>query len=497
MNRKENKKFIISQLFVLIIVVVVASILRSYNFPYRYSLGVETVRDAVIGIEGAREVQFPLTGSFSSLGSFTFGPLYAYQLILATLLIRTAYAPWIYLSLISIFYVIVIYKIGLLLQSRTLGLLMAFFAAVSPAQIISATHLTSHNVTNIFAVLAIYIFIKIIKEKSSYWRSVLLGLTIGTGMNLHYQMAGLLMLPLLIFLNKPKNYLHFLASVAGVCITFVPLLFFELNNHWFNIRNMIDYLQFGRTKIYVPNRWLFYVRDFWPGFWADAFGIPTFFSKAIIVVFIVITAIQAFQRKLSRPYILLLIVFVVNFISLRYYWGPRFYGYLNFLRPFIFLFTASTLLLFTRSVMGRISVLAIILLMLYFSYPRIISELAPDSFSQEMYHQMEIVEKTLGKGTYHVFGCYHSNQGGNESKTFSLSFIADIRQKASGPDLKIGLLGDDCTDAARFTYPKLTDSGLVDLSKTSEEHLKRGGWEKITFRSLYDANARWWVKNDL
>ncbi|MBI3576731.1 glycosyltransferase family 39 protein [Candidatus Gottesmanbacteria bacterium] len=483
--------------FFLFLILLLACVLRLYNFPYRYSLGVETVRDAVIGIEGARELQMPLTGSFSSLGPFTFGPLYAYQLIIATLIFRSLYAPWIYLTLISILYVVVIYKIGTLLEGPALGLLVATFAAVSPAQIISATHLTSHNVTNIFTVLAIYIFLKILKEKTSSWWNFLLGLVIGTGMNLHYQMAGLLVLPLLIFVSKPKNYVRLFACGAGVFVTFLPLLFFDLNNHWFNVRNMIYYFRFGKNMIYIPNRWLFYVRDFWPGFWADAFGIPTILAKAIMIIFLIVTAVQVAQKKLSRPYLLLLIALLVNFVLLRYYWGPRFYGYLNFLRPFVFLGTASTFLFLAKNMLGRIAMFLMVVLMLYLAAPRIISELAPDGLSYDMYRQMAEVEKKLGKGRYKTFGCYHSNQARNESKSFSLAFIADLHQQWSGPDKNIGLIANDCTDPTRLTYPPLTDGGIVDLSGASEEKLKRGGWEAITFRGIYDANARWWLKNDL
>ena len=63
-------------IYLLCIILGIAIFLRFYNFPYRYSLGEETVRDAVIGIEGARELQLPLTGAFSSLGPMGFVGVY-------------------------------------------------------------------------------------------------------------------------------------------------------------------------------------------------------------------------------------------------------------------------------------------------------------------------------------------------------------------------------------------------------------------------------------
>jgi len=139
------------QFYILLGIILLGTFLRFYNYPYRYALGEETIRDAVIGIEGARQLQFPLTGSFSSLGPFTFGPWYAYQLIIFYLIFPSVYSPWIYLSIISVLYIFIIYKVGKILNGEFFGLVIAFLTAISPAQIISATHLTSHNNTNLFA----------------------------------------------------------------------------------------------------------------------------------------------------------------------------------------------------------------------------------------------------------------------------------------------------------------------------------------------------------
>src|SRR3989344_6988296 len=265
------------QFYIFLAILLLGAILRFYNYPYRYSLGEETIRDAVIGIEGARELQFPLTGSFSSLGPFTFGPWYAYQLIIFYLAFPYEYSPWIYLSIISILYIFIMYKIGKILGGDNFGLILSFITAISPAQIISATHLTSHNNTNLFAALSIWIFLILLLKNKSKWWNLLLGFVLGVGMNLHFQMGGLLMLPVALFLYKRK-FLNFVYSGLGVIISFIPMLVFEMNNHWFTTRNLFFYLTEGKNAIYVPNRWLFYVRDFWPSFWSDALGVPVWFG---------------------------------------------------------------------------------------------------------------------------------------------------------------------------------------------------------------------------
>lgn len=311
------------QHYLLFLIILLGAILRFYNYPYRYSLGEETVRDAVIGIEGARQLQFPLTGSFSSLGPFTFGPWYAYQLIIFYLISPFVYSPWLYLSIISVAYIFIMYKIGKILGGDWLGVILAFLAAISPAQIISATHLTSHNNTNLFAGLAIWIFLILVYKQKSNWRSFIFGLIIGIGMNLHFQMGGLLILPVILLLYKRK-YVNFVSSVCGVFVSFIPMLIFEINNHWFTTRNIFYYLLYGKNAIYVPNRWLFYVRDFWPSFWSDALGVPVWFASFLIIAFLILLVRAYYKKKLSIGMILLIGVFLFNFILLRYYWGPDF-----------------------------------------------------------------------------------------------------------------------------------------------------------------------------
>lgn len=288
------------QTVALVLLLLIASFLRFYNAPYRYSLGEETVRDAVIGLEGAREFQFPLTGSFSSLGPFTFGPWYAYQLIFFAIFVPHVYSPWIYLSLLSIAYIFVMYRIGKLLVNNTFGLVLAYLATFSPVLVISATHLTSHNMTNFIAITVIWLFIKILKQRISHWWGFLLGFVLGMGINFHFQMAGLGVVFLLILIADPKKYRHVLAGAFGILMSFLPYLFFEANNHWFNTKNIVYYLLYGKNAIYVPNRWLFYVRDFWPSYWADVLGIPVWVTVVLIVSFLCIIGWSLYKKSLQR-----------------------------------------------------------------------------------------------------------------------------------------------------------------------------------------------------
>lgn len=503
-TRRDNFHF-----YILLAIILLAAFLRFYNFPYRYGLGEETIRDAVMGIEGARELQFPLTGAFSSLGPFTFGPLYTYQLIVFTLLFPFVFSPWIYLGLLSVLYVVIIYKIGEILKGKNFGLLLALIVTLSPAQIISGTHLTSHNMTNIFAALGIWIFLKIIQKNISYWWGFALGIALGFGISSHYQMGGLFILPIILFFYKRKQYLYFITSILGVFATFIPLLFFELNNHWFNVRNMIYYFLYGKNAMYVPNRWLFYLRDFWPDFWSDALGVPRFMGLAIIALFLFIILWSILKKRLPFLIFLLLIAFLLNFVLLRYYWGPRFFGYLNFLRPFVFIFTGFALINLVKFPLGKYIASVFFAAIIITAYPKITDQLNRDPFSLKMYDQVSSLENKYPNKKFTFYGCSIYRSGYNPT-AFSTVFVLDMKRKLSDSGIKIGLRSNDCpypknsgfaigeaTPSAKIIekiYPTINEIGLIDLTNATSTTLLEAGWKQVNFKSIYELNARWWFK---
>lgn len=486
------------QFYILLGILILGAFLRFYNYPYRYSLGEETVRDAVIGIQGARDLQFPLTGSFSSLGPFTFGPWYAYQLIVFYLIVPFVYSPWIYLSIISVIYIFIMYKIGKIIGGNAFALVLSFLAAISPAQIISATHLTSHNNTNLFAALAIWVFLILINKNKSKWWNFLLGFIIGVGMNLHFQMGGLLSLPLIVFLYKRK-FTNFICSGLGVIVSFVPMLIFELNNHWFTTKNIFFYLTEGKNAIYVPNRWLFYVRDFWPSFWADALGVPVWFGNVVIILFIGSLIWLGWKKKLSKNVLLLMGVFLINFVLLRYYWGPRFFGYLNFLRPFVFIFTAFAIinLKYKKIYIGLI----LLPLIVFFSYPRIVSELKLDPFSKRMHDGVRELTVKHPDKKFALYSCSKEYESSYNASTFSILFLLELEDRFSKDGLSVGLVYDceypqknSLTFEEEINYPMLSKIGIVDFSTASKSAILEAGWSPISFAQIYDSYARWWFK---
>lgn len=485
--------------YILYLILLIAVFFRFYNYPFRYGLGDETVRDAVIGIEGARQLQFPLTGAFSSAGAFTFGPWFYYQLIIFHLLVPSVYSSWIYLSIASLLCVLVLYKIGVFLEDRIFGLILAFLGALSPALIIGGKHLTTQNLTNIFALLATWVFLRLAFKNLSYWWGFLFGIILGIGINLHYQMVGLLILPLILLVYRFKRYIYFLTSIIGIAVTFLPLLFFDLNNHWFTLRNMLYYFQYGKNAIYVPNRWLFYLRDFWPSYWADVLGVSQGFALAIIASLLLVIAWSYKKKKLPTYMILLLIAFLFNFVLLRYYWGPRFFGYVNFLRPFVFIFTGHVLLFIYRQKYGNYLLGVIVIVLAAIILPKSIKLLQADVFSTEMYKRVSVLESKLPDKTFRLYTCSKSKID-NTPTLYSLIFLLELKNKYDKKGTPIGLKSDECVLKQKKLSQKNSDKvihideKLSTLYFSEEKEIAMAGWHEVKFRTIYNTVARWWFR---
>ncbi len=499
----QNRYF---HIYVLIAIILVAIFFRFYNIPFRYGLGDEEVREAIIGIEGARQLQAPMTGGFSSAGSFTWGPWFYYQMIIVSLLFPYLYSPWIYLDITSVVCVIVMYKIGEELEGKNFGLLLALFCALSPAFIISATHLTFPDLTNIFAVVAFFLFTKIAKKDISYWWSFIFGIVLGIAINIHYQMTGLLILPVILLVYKYKKFLYFVFTSIGITLTFIPLLLWDLTNHWHNFRNILYYYQYGKNAIYVPNSWTIYLRDFWPSYWADVLGVPQIIASIIMILFVFVAGWMIVKKKISKPTMLILAAFMFNFILLRYYWGEKFFGYLNYLRPFVIIATCFTI--WTLYAIAHKSkypytkylvVIGVIVLIL-FILPRSIERLNKDPFTMNIYRQVAIIQKKFPNKKFTVYICASPGKSTDTAEAKSTIFLFDLSKRLSSNGKKLGVYGRYCLPPKIIALNNASSSAMIrdtsffDFSKASDSALTKAYWKPYSFGAIYDSTTRWWFK---
>lgn len=485
--------------------IVVALILRFYNYPFRYNLSDEPIRDAAVATIGARDLQLPLVGPFSSAGPFTFGPWYYYQLALARIVFQVPYAPWIYLSIASVLCIFLLYKIGEFFDKK-FGIILAFLGAISASLILSGTHLTNPNLSNLFAFLSIYIFIKLIRKNHSYWWGFALGASLGIAINIHYQMMGLMILPLLLLVFKPKRYINILCIGAGLFVTFLPMIFFDLNNHWFNFRNILYYYTEGKKLIYVPNRWLFYVRDFWPSYIEEVTGLPGLVGAIVMIIFGGIFGYSIYKRKVSKELLVLVIAFVFNFILLRYYWGERFFGYLNYIRPFILIFEGYVIFYFYQLVkkgnIKKLYLLLVVVTLLIFNIPRIIPLLTKDKFTVQMYETEQHLIAQYPNEKFKLFLCPGPGNTYYSSESHSILFLLDSHKLLSDKGRPVGFENENCYptgvrhvpdfEIKQANFTRINGTDMIDLSSHSSASISAMQWQKHSLRLISDTTTRWW-----
>lgn len=472
--------------YLLLLILAVAIFFRIYNLSLRFSLSEDSSRDVLIALEGAREGQFPLTGPFSSVGQFTFGPWYYYFLIIFTLIFKTDIAPWLYSGLASVIFVWIMYKIGQMLEGKTFALLVALLAALSASQISTATTLLNPNLVSFYAGLSVFFFVKAIKKRLTFPLVLIFGFVMGIGINHHYQMAGLLVLPVMLLIFKRFQLKDFVAFGGGVFLTFMPLFFFELNNHWYTIRNMFYYATEGRKAIYLPNRWLFYLRDFWPAFWAYCLSVPSAIGGLIIALFSLIAGFQLIKKKLSEEMLLLLLAFGFNFILLRFYWGERNFGYLQYFYPFIFLFSGFVFWHLCKVKWVKYFSILGLVLVIVLALGKSLKELDPNLWSLEMKRQTNMIKKAYPDEQFVLYNC----QGKYKIRSQAMAFLLASEGRLSDSGRKIGLRNPDCPLLA----PLIPDSEAFDFSSFSEEFLLKSGWGPISPKVVFDSTVRWWFK---
>jgi hypothetical protein len=514
-NIKLNKKLVIDffknnfNLIILFVLIIVGLFFAFYNFPHRYAFHDDTLRDIAVAISGSSQIQFPLIGGFASTGPFTFGPWTYYQLILISLLIPSYYAPFIYLGIIYTISIVILYMLGKEIADYRFGLILATLGTFSPTLIQGTTHLTTSNILTVFVLTATYLFVKIIKNKNiSYWWGFFYGIIMGIAMNMNFQAINLLILALLMLVVKFRKIQYFIAFSAGVVLVFIPLLLFDLNNHWNTVREFLYYLQYGKDAVYVPNRWLFYVRDFWPGLWGDLIGIPNVLAFVIMISTAVVLAYQAYRRKLSLLIFLLALAFFIEFVQMRYFWGERYFGYFSFLRPFIFIFTGYVLYFIYKEVKyGKFVFLILIVLIIFLSLPKSIQKLNVDPMNVNTRSQTEALLKKHPNENFTLYICRESYKSNTADIPKSILFYLDKDNKISEKGTPIIIDSWRCVEEGISTanhplnqemnstnsaYMKIPNSNILVMPNVSIEELTQAGWDSETMRKIHDNTVRWW-----
>lgn len=485
---------------ILILLLIIGAFLRFYNYESRVSLGWETTRDYFVSEVGWKEKQLPLTGPWTSIGPLTTGSWYWYYLIFSRFIIPSSYAPWIALTLASLAVILIMYRIGVLLKDEKLGLILAFLASFSSNLIGNSVVVTNTCFVFFLASLSVLIFLEIfIRERKWHW-GVLLGWMIGFTLLTHYQGTGLLTLVLLLLFLKKERLKIFFSSLLGLLIAALPMLFFELNNHWFNTRGVLDFLLHRQFQLWTSMRWLKFIFEFFPDVWVAFTGGGRWLGLALMFGSGLILLSDFLKKKLSRPLFLLGVSFLIQVVIIRYWRGERYLGWLQFFSPYIFIFTGLLFNAFLSKIKKRyfyIGFLFISLLWLVLISDSLKNRLSPKNIftiqTEKIKNEIEeLIEKQKGDN----FSLYYCSDEADFNQKDSYLLVLSYKKVLDNNGFKIGFDSGKCNlpyiDKKKEDL-RLTDS-FLDFSQASEAGILKNKWEQETPQKVYDRYVKWWYE---
>jgi hypothetical protein len=482
------------------LILFLAILLRFYRFNDRWVIFADSARDVLVAREALKLglAHWPLVGSFSSAGPFVFGPLFYWFLSFSYLpAINFLPLPWIVIGLISVIFVWVMGETGKKFGGPRMGLLLAFLAALSPAQNFRSLTLTQHTLIGISAAVALWAFINYLQKYQAKFL-FLLGLSLGVALSMHYQAINLLLFGLAVLIlpkfNLKKIAQNLIFFILGLLIPSLPLLYWDSLQGWANINNILDYFFIGQSRIYISHRWLTYVLQFWPQFWASIIGGTKFIGWIFIVGMLVLLGQKLLTKKLNKTVFFLLIIFISQVILLRYHKGEVFEGYIIYFHPLILFFSAWFLT--NLWLEQRWLALSLVLAVSIFSLKNILFQIKINQ------NEIPALTKTVQQfkksypGKKFVLWDYKK-----AATAYSFTFTAlldsqNLIDEENG--VPIGICYFSCPPEFPTNITKFQDSiNFIDLSRTPKEQLQPPRWHKISPRLVFEDVALWWKKGKL
>lgn len=340
--------------WILGIVLLLSAFFRLYKiFGYMTFLGDEG-RDSLVWLRMIRNGKLTLIGPQTSIGNMYLGPLY-YYLMLPFYFILGTVGPSAGVALFGVATTFLLWHCGKEWFSEKVGLLSAFFYAISPVAIVYSKSSWNPNVMPFFALLSVWGVWQFWQKDNFRWLSVI-GVCLSFAVQSHY--LGLLLIPVvgIFFLIKlreltraktkkaNKLLLHFvLCTLYFVLLTALPLIWFDLRHNFLNFQSFYKFFSERQTTV----NFKFYkaIPNLWP-LWEMAItrlvaGKNEIFGLWLAVVFGVSLVFFCFHKKqifLKKKAVFLLLIWIgVGLLGMGLYKQHIYDHYFGFLFPAVFL----------------------------------------------------------------------------------------------------------------------------------------------------------------
>src|SRR3989338_934929 len=493
---KANIKFFYKHYYLITVlfILIVASILRTYNFTHHFGLSSDSSRDIAIAKVSIEKHDLPLMGSYSSAGPFIFGPIFYWVLIVSYLILPfTLWSPLIFFVLIGILNVNLIILIGKIIKNNKLAITCGLLAATSPQLISGSTELNQQTLVGFFTTAAV-LFLVLFWKKKKFSFVFFSGIFIGTAISTHYQAINLLILILTIpflIVGRVKKISAIFIMTLGVIIPLTSLMIWDSQQDWANLRNLLDYLLIGQYRIYVPNSWKLFLFNYLPHHWSHVAGGWSILAFVLILLVFLMNIIRFFWGKTDRINLVLLMTFAIMIIINRYYRGERLEGYMLYLSPFVILLSSWSIVHLIefnkRFKHASYAVLLFIIIgNLYLAKDHIFS-------GTNKYQDVKnAINKLQQKYPISNFTLYESGLNISHA-SYTLSVILDDEKLLIQNVKPIGICQCDLEKSLAIT---IFDFDIVDLSN---KNLKdpREEWRRILPEDIYEPNVGWLSKGNL
>lgn len=333
--------------------------------------------------------KFSLIGQELSVGGVFSAPFFFYLLAPFYFLFNlNPIAGNVFVSLVSVATIVMVYKLGKTLFSKSVGLFAALLYAVH-----SGINLYDRVVaqSNLVMFVSVSVFYLLVQKNKRWWQYLLLGLALGLTFSVHP--TAVLLIPIvLIYLGKRKELPW---VVVPILLLLLPLIIFDLRHHFLNLTNAISVLSGGASfsgVSLVSHVWLEakLVLIYWAGLLASSGFWPIRTACILLAVFVLI-------KTPSRLFRLFLLVPLV-FLSLYPRHVPEFY--LLLLTPVLIIYSVAQL---PKWFLVALVVANFFITLKNFSIPL---------FQNGLYYKKQAVEYIINQSSGQPFSVYYSNDPG-------------------------------------------------------------------------------------
>ena len=488
-----------SKIFLLCIVIllVLGTFLRFVNYSERWGLAYDQAYDAIVARYAYDNNKLPLLGRFSSGGPFqTGGEWYWLIMIGIAMYPDSIISPWVFITSLYVLFIFLIISFGKELVDKKFALILGTLTVFSTAQITQSTNLANQSPEAFFSLLSLWFSIRFLRSRNLK-NLFLSALFVGICSSIHLQGAPLVILLAVTIIISKKINIHTLAvCILGVLIPWIPVLYVDIQNNFFNTKNLVQYYLHDQYKISLDvlgRRWLTYLGVFWIKSWSFITGGLFPFMYIFLPIGFIHLLQKIVKKKVSKEWATIIITFILLVSTLRYVRAPLFESYLVFLHPFVILLTAAFIYsIYKINFPIALTVLLVFIIGGIHSSYFDINKSTNKTIKQVTKLQNGLINSRVNE-KYAVYDYKYSNS--SISLPVVLSLYTDNLIDDTG--LRIGLI--DSSRQSSMTYPVIVDDvdgiSIIKLNEKKHSDLLKEGWVFTNPSYVYKETQEWY-KNE-